>query len=143
VRFLFNALVVAVAGLIAGMNIDGTVGQLVALLSLCVLVNLAATLFATGIALRTRTVQAGPLMQIPIFLIIFMAPVYVPYDLLTGWVSTAASLNPATAILQAGRGFISGAPETTGLAFACAAALIALMVVYALRGLRKAEAGGG
>jgi ABC-2 type transport system permease protein len=143
VRFLFNALVVGAAAFVAGMRFDGSASDVVALLALAILVNLAATLFASGVALRARTLQAGPLMQIPIFLIIFMAPVYVPYDLLTGWVHTAASLNPATAILQAGRGFIAGAHETTGLAFVCAAALVGLMVIYALRGLRRAEASGG
>ena len=28
--------------------------------------------------MRFRTVQAGPLMQTPVFLILFFAPVYVP-----------------------------------------------------------------
>ena len=62
-----------------------------------------------------------------------------PLGLLTGWIKDAASLNPATAFLQAGRGFVSGVHETTGVAFLCGAALVALMALYALRGLRKAE----
>ncbi len=55
-----------------------------------------------GIALRFRSIQAGPLMQTPTFLILFLAPVYVPLDLLTGWVEAAASVNPVTAV-RAGR----------------------------------------
>ena len=78
-------------------------------------------------------------MQIPIFLTLFLAPVYVPLDLLQGWIKVAASVNPATALLQAGRGFISGVHQTSGLAFLCGAGLLALMGVYALRGLRRAE----
>ena len=74
-------------------------------------------------------------------LTLFLAPVYVPLDLLTGWIKGVASLNPATAFLQAGRGFLSGVHQTSALAFLCGAGLVALMGVYALRGLRKAERG--
>ena len=42
------------------------------------LVNIAATFWAAGVALRLRSIQAGPLMQTPVFLILFLAPVYVP-----------------------------------------------------------------
>ena len=33
--------------------------------------------------MRFRTMQAGPIMQMPVFLILFFAPVYVPLALLT------------------------------------------------------------
>jgi ABC-2 type transport system permease protein len=139
VRFLFTTVVITVAALIGGLRIDGSAVDLLGLLALGLVVNLAAVLFAAGIAYRTRTVQAAPFMQIPIFLILFLAPVYVPLPLLTGWISSVASWNPATAFLQAGRGFISGVHQTTGVAFLCGAALIAIMAVFALRGLRSAE----
>ena len=80
-------------------------------------------------------------MQIPIFVGLFLAPVYVPLSLLTGWIHSVASYNPVTALLTAGRGFISGEPAKSALAFACGLALAALMAVYALRGLRRAERG--
>jgi ABC-2 type transport system permease protein len=143
VRFAFNTVLITVAALIGGMRIGGDGIDFAGLLALGLLVNLAATLFATGVALRTRTVQSGPVMQIPIFLVLFLAPVYVPHDLLTGWIKGVSSFNPATALLQAGRGFISGVHETTGVAFVCGAGLVALMALYALRGLRRAEASGG
>ena len=50
-------------------------------------------------------------MQIPAFLLLFLAPVWVPYDLLTGWVQAAASFNPVTLMLEAGRGFLAGEPD--------------------------------
>jgi ABC-2 type transport system permease protein len=139
VRFLFTAVWVTIAALIGGLRVDGGGVDLVGLLGLGLLVNAASTMFAAGVSYRARTLQAGPFMQIPIFLTLFLAPVYVPLDLLTGWIQDVASLNPATALLQAGRGFISGAHETTGLAFACGAGLVVLMTLYALRGLRSAE----
>jgi ABC-2 type transport system permease protein len=79
-------------------------------------------------------------MQIPVFLILFMAPVYVPLKLLTGWIHAVASVNPATVLIEAGRGFISGSPIHVGLAFSVAAGLVALFVLWARGGLRRAEA---
>ena len=67
------------------------------------IVNFAAIMWSSGIALRFRSFQAAPLMQTPTFLILFLAPVYVPLDLLTGWVQAAASVNPLTAVLEAER----------------------------------------
>jgi ABC-2 type transport system permease protein len=138
-RWLVTSAVVTIAALAAGMQVDGDGVQLVGLLLLGLSVNVAATLFATGMSMRLRSMQAGPLMQIPIFVTLFLAPVYVPKDLLRGWVHTAASLNPATALLEAGRGFISGEPDVVAVAFACGAGLVAVMAVFAVRGLRRAE----
>ena len=63
-------------------------------------------------------------MQTPVFLILFLAPVYVPLALLKGWIHAVASVNPATALLDAGRGLISGGPGDVALGFACAAGLV-------------------
>ena len=81
-------------------------------------------------------------MQFPTFLILFMAPVYVPLSLLTGWIHTVASINPITALLEAGRGFISGDPTVVLLAFAVAIALPLLFALWAKTGLSRAEAAG-
>jgi ABC-2 type transport system permease protein len=140
-RWLFTATIVTIAALIAGMQIDGNAAQLVGLISLALLLNMAACLWGTGMALRFQTLQAGPLMQIPIFLLLFMAPVYVPLNLIQGWVNTAASYNPVTAFVEAGRGFISGQPDVVGLAYLCGAGLVALALVWTLTGLARAERG--
>ena len=66
--------------LVAGMNVDGSGVDLFGLYGLAVLVNLAATLWAAGVAMRVRSIQGGPLMQFPVFLILFLAPVYVPLE---------------------------------------------------------------
>lgn len=51
-------------------------------------------------------------------------------------------VDPVTAFLETGRGFIAGNPTGTGLAFGAGLALAAVMGVWALRGLRRAEAAG-
>jgi ABC-2 type transport system permease protein len=81
-------------------------------------------------------------MQVPVFAAIFLAPVYVPLDLLSGWIHAAASANPITFLLQAGRGFIAGQPTEVAAAFGVAVALGVGFSLWALRGLRRAEAAG-
>jgi len=135
------AILTAVA-LLAGMEVGGSGVDVFGLYALAVLVNLAATMWAAGVAMRVRSIQGGPLMQFPTFLVLFLAPVYVPLSLLSGWIHAVASVNPVTALLEAGRGFISGEPEVVALAFAIGATLPILFALWARGGLRRAEAAG-
>ncbi len=141
-RTVFVGVMIFVLALAAGMQVGGDGVDLAGLVGLALIVNLAATLFALGIALRFRSMQAAPLMQIPIFLVLFVAPVYVPLELLEGWIEAVASVNPATALLDAGRSLIAGEPSGVPLAFAAGAGLVALFSIWALRGLRAAERAG-
>jgi ABC-2 type transport system permease protein len=134
--------VLSAVALVAGMEIAGSGGEILALYALAVLVNVAATMWAAGVALRVRSIQGGPLMQFPVFLVLFLAPVYVPLDLLSGWIHAIASINPVTAMLEAGRGFISGDPVLVIAAFAMGLVLSVLFALWAKGGLRSAEAGG-
>jgi ABC-2 type transport system permease protein len=142
-RAMFVWVLLTAVALIAGMEVGGGTVDLFGLYGLALLMNLTALMWAAGIALRFRSVQAGPLMQTPVFLIIFLAPVYVPYDLLAGWVKTVAGVNPITPIVEAGREFISGAPVDAALAYGAVLLLLAVMATWALRGLGRAEAAGG
>ena len=139
IRAIFTVSVITTVALIAGLEVNGNAIDLVGLYSLAVCVNAAAMLFGTGIAMRLRTMQAGPLMQVPAFLLLFLAPVWVPFDLLTGWVKGAASFNPITLVLEAGRGFLGGDPTKVLPAFGVALLLAAVTVVWARGGLRSAE----
>ena len=141
-RALVTWTVLVTVALIAGMDVGGDGVEIVGLFGLALLVNLTATLWASGVAMRVRSIQGGPLMQLPIFLILFLAPVYVPLDLLSGWIHAVASVNPVTALLEAGRGFISGEPAVVGLAFAIAIVLPILFALWSRGGLRRAEAAG-
>jgi ABC-2 type transport system permease protein len=81
-------------------------------------------------------------MQLPVFIILFLAPVYVPEDLLTGWIEPVASVNPITALLNAARSLMAGEPTGVFGAYLVVLGLIALMGFWAIRGLRQAEAAG-
>ena len=116
-RWILNTLVVLAIGLLIGI------------------------LWASGVALRLRSTQAGPIMQFPIFLVIFLAPVFVPLDLLTGWIHTVASVNPFTAFIEGARSLLAGSTEEVAVAFAIGVPLAALFGFWALTGLRSAERG--
>jgi ABC-2 type transport system permease protein len=142
IRAIFVWVVVFGIALATGMKVGGDGVDLAGLIGLAVVVNVAAFLFAAGMMTRLRTLQAAPAMQLPLFMILMTAPVYVPRALLQGWIATVTKVNPMTAILEAGRGLMAGGPFHVLLAFAAATGLALLLSVFAVRGLRKAEAAG-
>lgn len=135
------AMVFAVA-LATGMEVAGNGLELGGLLGLALVVNVAFFLFAAGTMTRLRTLQAAPAMQLPVFFMLMTAPIYVPRDLLAGWIETVASVNPMTAIVEAGRSLIAGDPFHVALAFAAATGLAVVLLAWARGGLRRAEAAG-
>ena len=142
VRWSIVAALLTVVAFAVGMNLGGGAVDLLGLYVLAALVNFCGFFWAGGIAMRFRTIQAGPLMQMPVFLILFFAPVYVPLELLQGWIHNVATVNPLTYILETGRGFVAGNPPHIAGAFAIAIALGLLFWLWAFRGLRSAEAAG-
>ena len=76
------------------MQVGGGPVDVVGLYTLALIMNICGFLWAAGIAMRLRTIQAGPLMQMPVFLLLFLAPVYVPLALLGGTLHAFARFNP-------------------------------------------------
>jgi len=143
VRWAMIAVVLTCVGLAAGMKIGGNGVDLFGMYGLALIFNQVGLLWACGVAMRFRSVQAGPLMQTPVFMALFLAPVYVPLDLLSGWIHAVARANPVTYFLEAGRAFVSGETTHALLAYGSAAALAVGFSIWAFRGLRNAEAAGG
>lgn len=141
VRWAMVAVMLTVLALAFGMEVGGGVEDVVGLYTLALVVNVAGFSWSAGVALRLRTVQAGPLMQMPVFLCLFLAPVYVPLSLLSGWIEVVASLNPVTYVLEGARSLVAGQPSGVLAGFALALVLASAMTVWALRGLRRAETG--
>jgi ABC-type multidrug transport system permease subunit len=135
------SLITAVA-LAAGMEVLGSAGDLVSMYALAAIVNVAGTLFAAGIALRYRSLQATPLMMVPVFLFLFLAPVYVPRDLLGGWVHAVSPFDPITHVMETGRNLLAAQPAEYLGALAIALGLATVLGVFAIRGLRRAETAG-
>jgi ABC-2 type transport system permease protein len=142
VRWLLTVAVLTAVAFAAGMQVGGSGIDLFGLYALGLILNVAALLWACGVAMRLRTMQAGPIMQMPVFLVLFFAPVYVPLSLLEGWIHAIAVVNPLTRVVEAGRGFLAAEPTEVAAAFGAALALGVLFLWWAVRGLRNAEAAG-
>jgi ABC-2 type transport system permease protein len=141
-RWVLIAGVLTVVALIGGMQIGGNGVDLFGMYGLALIANVIGLLWACGVAMRFRSVQSGPLMQTPIFLLLFLSPVYVPLALLQGWIHGVARLNPVTLLLEAGRGLIDGRPTEIAAAFLVATGLMLFFAVWARTGLAKAERAG-
>jgi ABC-2 type transport system permease protein len=124
--------------LIAGMPVRGSAVEIVGLLALALLLNVATTLYGAGIVLRLRSTAAGALILIPTFMVMFLTPVFTVRDQLGGWLETVASVNPLTALLEAGRGFLAGDPVSVAVSFLAGFGLVVAFFVWAMRGMRKA-----
>ncbi len=76
-----TALVLTSVAMLAGMEVGGNGVDVIALYTLAALVNIIGLGWSAGVAMRFRSLQAAPLMQLPVFLILFFAPVFVPVKL--------------------------------------------------------------
>jgi len=142
VRWLIVGTVVTIAGFIAGMRVEGNATELAGLFGLGLGMNFTAALWSIAIAMFLRTEQAGPLIQMPVFVALFLAPVYVPLSLLTGWVHAVSAINPVTAVMEAGRGLLAGSPVKVALSFGLLVGAAVVLAGFARRGLASAERAG-
>ena len=142
VRWVVTAAVVTVVALIAGMNVFGGPLDVFGMYALALLINVAGMLWACGVAMRFRTMQAGPVMQMPVFLMLFFAPVYVPLGAADRLDRGGRDDEPAHV---RARGRAQHARRRRGvrrLGLRARARPRRALHVWALRGLRRAEAAG-
>jgi ABC-2 type transport system permease protein len=91
------------------------------------------------LALRFRTQQAAPLMQMGSFIAVLFTTSYAPKPLLSSWLRAIADVNPVTHVLDGVRqGFVGGVTwADTWPAYLAVAALLALLGALAARGMRR------
>lgn len=141
VRSLVPFVIVLVAGLLAGVDTPGGVAGLAVLLGASLGVSLLAAFWSIGLALRFRSMRAAPLVQVGIFLSIFLSTAQVPLSVMTGWLHGVARVNPMTNVLRLGRqGFIGAVAWDQSWGGLLALALGSLVLgAFAVRGLRAVE----
>jgi ABC-2 type transport system permease protein len=144
VRAALAAVVLTGVALALGMEITHDPRKLLGLYGLALLVNLAAALWSTGVAMHIRNANAVGLEILPIFLALFLTPVFLPLHKLHGWLHAVAHYNPFTRPIEAGRSLIADGPwnSDVGFAFAVMGGLVLVMLIFALWGVRRANAGG-
>jgi len=105
-RALLPATMLLVLAFAFGVDFPGIGALLLATLLIAALAA-AAACWSVSLALRFRTQQAAPLMQIGTFVAILFTTAYAPRELLSGWLRDCASLNPVTYLLEGVRqGFV-------------------------------------
>jgi ABC-2 type transport system permease protein len=99
----------------------------------------AAACWGVTLALKFRTQQAAPLMQMGVFIAVLFTTAYAPRKLLSDWLGAIADVNPVTHVLEGVRqGFVADVTwATTWPAFAALAGLIVVFGGLALRGMRR------
>jgi ABC-type multidrug transport system permease subunit len=102
---------------------------------------MAASMACWGciIALRFKTQQAAPLMQIVGFASILLSTAYAPKELLSGWLEAIATVNPVNYLLEGIRqAFVYGLGwDRTWHALAALALLLTVLGAGAIRGMRR------
>ncbi len=131
------SIVVAVAILMGFEPATGLPG-LLAVIGLAVLLGTGFAGFTVSAALGSGNAAATQGASFIFFPLTFLAPTFVPLNLLDGWLKTAASVNPITYVLEAMRGILNSGwdPQVIGQGLlACLALATAMyaLAVYALR----------
>lgn len=138
-RAVMPLVLLSIVGVLAGVNFKAGVMTLVPLFVAGLGVALIAGQWAVGLALRARSQQAAPLMQMALFLAFFLSTAQMPLHLLTGWVHAIARFNPMTNVLELARqgflGDITWASTWPGLV--SLGGMILFLGVFAYRGINR------
>ena len=139
-RVLMPITLLMIVGLAIGLSWPGLGGLAIAVFMASTFAA-AAACYGVIVALRFKTQAAAPLMQAGMFMAVLFTTAYAPQALLTGWLAEVAKLNTVTQILEAIRqgfvGEVTWADTWPGLL--ALAGILAVMVTYAMRGLRRAS----
>jgi ABC-2 type transport system permease protein len=99
--------VLAVAG-IGGVELTQGIAGLLMLLLTAEGVALVATFWGLGIVFKFRTQRSGALVQVGVFVAMFLSVGQVPLGIMQGWLHAVARVNPMTNILRMARqGFVA------------------------------------
>jgi ABC-2 type transport system permease protein len=137
-RALLPATFLTLVALALGVGIVSVAGLALAVV-LVMGVAMAAACWGVVVALRFRTQQAAPLMQIVTFASILFSTAYAPEELLSDWLRAIADVNPVRYVLDGVRqAFVGGLDASTTLvALGALAGLLTLLGALAVRGMRR------
>jgi ABC-2 type transport system permease protein len=102
-------------------------------------VAVIGTGWGLGLAFRFKDMRASAIMQLSLFLALFLTTAQAPLSLMTGWLYHVARLNPFTAVIQLARtGFVNNA--NWGVAAVGVGSLVVIGMIalwFADTGLRR------
>jgi ABC-2 type transport system permease protein len=132
------AIPVLLLGLVLGIHVATGLAGMVLFLLMAGLWGLAFTGFPYAIALRTGSPAAVNASFLLFFPFVFLTSAYLPREAMTGWLATAAKLNPATYLLEAMRALLQTGWEWDRLSkgFIAIAIMGSISFTLAFRALR-------
>jgi ABC-2 type transport system permease protein len=119
-------------GLLMGLEPATGLPGMLALIGLAVLLGTGFAGFTVSAALGSGNAAATQGASFIFFPMTFLAPTFVPLDLLDGWLKTAAEFNPITYVLQAMRALLNTGWDGEALYKAILACALLAAVMYAL-----------
>lgn len=136
-RALLPLSLLVVVGWLLGASLPGGPLGLLSLAGAGIGLAALAGAWSVGIGLRFKTQQSAPLMQVGLFLAMFMSTLQMPLHLLDGWLHDVARWNPVTQLFDMARqGFLGEVTwETTWPGLLALAGMFAGLLVFAARGM--------
>lgn len=138
-RGLLPVVLLLIITLVTGTEVPGGLLGIASLTVAAVGVSLIGGAWSTGVAVRSKSMQAVPLIQAGLFIGFFLSTAQMPIHLLTGWLHTVARFNPMTNILQLARqGYLGEvAWSTTWPGLVAIAGMAGGLILFAYRGMRR------
>jgi ABC-2 type transport system permease protein len=140
-RVLVVVTIVFIVGTLLGARLTGGVLGLVALYVAGLGIAMVGTGWALGLAFRFRDMRAAAIMQLTLFLSLFLTTAQAPLEVMEGWLYHVARLNPLTRVLDLARmGFLGDITwGATWPGLVALAALGALAMFWARTGLDRLD----
>ncbi len=137
-RALIPTTTLVAVGLVFGVKFPGVLELLIAA-SLVMLLAACTACWGTIIALKFKTQQAAPLMQVGSFIAVLFTAAYAPKDMLQPWLKAIATVNPVNYVLTGVRqGFIGSVSwADTWPAYVGVLGLLAVLGGFAVRGMMR------
>jgi len=138
-RATMTVIAVIIVGLAGGADVPGGILGIGSLLVAAVGVSLVASLWGLGLVYRIKTQSAGPIVQVGIFIGLWLSTAQAPLPVITGWLKAVARVNPVSEVLDLARqGFLGEIGwSTTWPGLLAFAALISVTFAFAVRGMRR------
>jgi ABC-2 type transport system permease protein len=128
----FQATLVLGVALLMGLEPATGITGMMTLIGLAVLLGTGFAGFTVSAALGSGNAAATQGASFIFFPLTFLAPTFVPLDLLDGWLKTAATFNPITYVMQAMRSLLNSGWDWTAITQAIIACLILSTAMYSL-----------
>lgn len=144
VRVVMMTTIVIVIGIALGARFTGGVLGILCLYAAALGLSTIGAGWGLGLAFIFKDMRGAAIMQLSIFLVMFLSSAQVPLNVMDGWLHTVARINPATNILRLARVGLVNESNADHLSFnAVWGGIVAIVVMgglslgFALRQLRE------